>query len=176
MEQKMGLPNPEPTTAPTPSVHTTPRPRTTFQVSNSEEPAANPDELLYPRWVTLVFRILFTAYDIAVLSVIIRFLVKWRGVLSTIGNPFPADRYSLAVGTVVVALVVDPIAVITSAANCYGTYRLWGWAVVFDAAVGIMGAVTPLAIAWVDHNGYSSEELGWFWEDEGDLIGLLVLG
>jgi len=170
---------PKPTTAPTPGVHTAPRPhpRATFEVSApaSSAPPNHDPELLYPRWFTLTSRTVFTVFDIVVLAITLRFLSKWHGALSAIGNPFPADRYALAVATVAVALVIDPLAVITSAVHRYGTYRVWAWAIVFDTTVGILGVCTPLAIEWVDRNGYSSEELGWVWEGEGGLIGLLAL-
>jgi hypothetical protein len=172
--------NPEPRTTSTTGIHTTPRPRTSFQVSSpGDRPNPNPDpndSLLYPRWLTLLSRTLLAAYEIAVLVITLRFLAKWNGALSNFGNPFHAQRYSIAVGTLAVALVVDPPAAIASAVNCYGTYRVWGWAIVFDVVAGIMGCLTPLFIAWWDHNGNSTEELGWFWEEEGSLIGLLVLG
>lgn len=182
-EPETKMPPSQPTTAPTPTpdpnVHTTPRHRphlpTTFEVS-TPSPVYNLDlDLLYPRWLTLTTRTVFTAYDIAVLVVTLRFLAKYHGVLSAIGNPFHKDRYGLAVGTVAVALVIDPLAAIASASNRYGTYRVWAWAVMFDMVVGILGCCTPLSIAWVDRNGNSSETLGWVWEGEGDLIGLLAL-
>lgn len=174
-------PNPEPATTNTPKVHTAPRPRSAFQISSAEDPA-NPDPdskpygLLYPRWLTLASRTLFTAYDIVVLVITLRFLAKWNGTLDNLGHPFSADRYSLALGTLIVALVVDPLAAIASAVGRYGRFGLWGWAVLFDVVAGIMGCLTPLFEAWVDHNGNSAEQLGWFWEEEGRVVAMLVLG
>jgi len=173
-------PNPEPATTVTHNVHTTPRPRSAFQISSAEDPAnpnpnSKPNGLLYPRWLTFASRTLLTAYEIAILVITLRFLAKWNGTLDNIGNPFKASRYSTAVGTLTVALVVDPLAAIASAVGWYGRFGLWGWAVLFDVVAGIMGCLTPLFAAWVDHNGNSMEQLGWFWEDEGRVIGMLVL-
>ena len=188
MENKTGPPySPtEPATAaPTPAqagVYTTPRPaghpRTTFEVSTTTAPPPTKRgdiELLFPRWFTLASRTVFTAFDVAVLVITLRFLAKWDGyVTTTMGHPFPASQYSVAVATVAVALFIDPLAVIASAAKRYGTYRVWVWAIMFDSTVGVLGVCTPLLIAWRDRNGFSEEELGWVWEGEGNLIGTLA--
>ncbi|KAK4445425.1 hypothetical protein QBC34DRAFT_472290, partial [Podospora aff. communis PSN243] len=177
---KMAPHNPNPSESATPSsstpgniIHTTPRPRprliSAFQISSSPDddedptnPKRAPNALVYPRLLTLTARTLLATYEIAVLVLALRFLAKWNSVLDNFGNPFKQDRYSAAVGTLAVALVVDPIAAVTSALGWYGRFGLWGWAVLFDVVVGVMGCLTPYFEARVDRNGNSSKELGGF--------------
>lgn len=171
-------------------VHLEPR----RSAQHATESPTNPDQpptrreidatfLVYPRWVTLSTRGILVLFQLASLIYGLWFYIKWGsyqgpkdGHFRFQGSSwefFPKSRYDLVLAAVGSGLGMDLVACILSFFGVYG--NCWMWFVFLDIGVGVMGILGSITITLQYQNGFSNEELGWFWADDGQLLATFAL-
>ena len=128
----------------------------------------------YPSWVTLLTRGPLAAFEIAALGYTIWFIKKWESNAEFIKTDKKEDC-NLAIAALSIALAVDLFACILTALGIYAKGGWWILALIGDGVVGGVGILGAITLFWVDHNGFSREELGWFWEEDAYLIATFVV-
>ncbi|KAK3326771.1 hypothetical protein B0H66DRAFT_530762 [Apodospora peruviana] len=128
--------------------------------------------LPYPRWATLFTRTCLTLLEFATLVYGIWFLKKWESNAKFIPKK---HIYSTAIIAAGVSMGLNSSAVILTLFRRYGEWGFWMVVVMGDLAVGLTALIGALGILWVDHNGFSREELGWFWEEDAAVLGTMAV-
>lgn len=99
------------------------------------------------------------------------FIKKWES-----DRKFMTKRdHETAIVAAGVAMGLDLTSCVLTWFRRYGEW--WGWALVAigDVGVGIAAIFGAISVMWVDHNGFSREELGWFWEEDMSLLGTFAV-